>query len=157
MSACRLSHKDAPVLAARDLSRLANAAVAQTCRILPCGTRLHLVNVQHPRVLARGDYRMGPWSAAALAVYQRCLERRQRRLETLAGKLGRAHAHRIACEFVVDWKVAPAICTAARRIGAVLICIGSRGHTGLKSMLLDSVAQGVLAKAGRPVLVAPQR
>jgi nucleotide-binding universal stress UspA family protein len=153
----RLSLKDAPVLAATDFSRLANAAIARVCRILPRGTRLHLVNVQHPRALAHGDYRIGPWSIAAFAAHQHYLERCRRRLEALAGKLGRTHAHRITGELIVDWKVASAICAAARRIDAVLICIGSHGHTGLKSVLLGSVAQGVFSQARQPVLVVPQR
>ena len=42
---------------------------------------------------------------------------------------------------------------AAERFGADLICMGSRGRSGLTKVLLGSVAQGVMAQSKRPVLV----
>lgn len=39
----------------------------------------------------------------------------------------------------------------ARRVGARLIVIGTRGHTGLAGVILGSVAQDVIARAGVPV------
>ena len=48
---------------------------------------------------------------------------------------------------------AMAICQAAERFGADLICMGSRGRSGLTKVLLGSVAQGVMAQSKRPVLV----
>lgn len=39
----------------------------------------------------------------------------------------------------------------ARRVGARMIVIGTRGHTGLAGVILGSVAQDVIARAGVPV------
>jgi nucleotide-binding universal stress UspA family protein len=46
-----------------------------------------------------------------------------------------------------------AICQAAERFGADLICIGSHGGSGLSKAILGSVAQDVMARSHLPVLV----
>lgn len=46
-----------------------------------------------------------------------------------------------------------AICQAAERFGADVICLGSHGRTGLAAAFLGSVAQAVMAQSPRPVLV----
>jgi nucleotide-binding universal stress UspA family protein len=47
-----------------------------------------------------------------------------------------------------------AICQAAERLDARVICIGTHGRTGLAKVVLGSVAQAVLGGTGRPVLLA---
>jgi nucleotide-binding universal stress UspA family protein len=44
------------------------------------------------------------------------------------------------------------ICSAAERLGVDVVCLGSRGESGLKA-LLGSVVAGVLRESARPVLV----
>jgi nucleotide-binding universal stress UspA family protein len=44
------------------------------------------------------------------------------------------------------------ICAAAERLGADVVCVGSRGESGFKA-LLGSVVAGVLRECARPVLV----
>jgi nucleotide-binding universal stress UspA family protein len=39
----------------------------------------------------------------------------------------------------------------AQRVGAVMIVMGTRGHTGIAGVLLGSVAQDVIARADVPV------
>ncbi len=39
----------------------------------------------------------------------------------------------------------------AERVGAAMIVMGTRGHTGIAGVLLGSVAQDVIARAGVPV------
>jgi nucleotide-binding universal stress UspA family protein len=46
-----------------------------------------------------------------------------------------------------------AIVTAAERLGADLICVGSHGRSGLSAAFAGSVAQDVVARSGRPVVV----
>lgn len=56
-------------------------------------------------------------------------------------------------EVVESHHCSTAICQAAERFGADLICIGSHGRSGLSKAILGSVAQDVMAHTQRPVLV----
>jgi nucleotide-binding universal stress UspA family protein len=49
------------------------------------------------------------------------------------------------------------ICQAASDLGASLIVMGTTGATGLRGMLLGSVAGGVVANSKKPVFVIPPR
>ena len=46
-----------------------------------------------------------------------------------------------------------AICEAAGRFCADLVCIGSQGHSGMAAALMGSVAQAVIARSRSPVLL----
>jgi len=48
---------------------------------------------------------------------------------------------------------ASAICEAAARFGADLVCVGSHGRTALAAVVLGSVVQAIIAHCSRPVLV----
>lgn len=52
---------------------------------------------------------------------------------------------------------AQAISEAAARFGADLVCIGTHGRSGLAAAVLGSVAQAVIARSLRPVLVVRPR
>jgi nucleotide-binding universal stress UspA family protein len=56
-------------------------------------------------------------------------------------------------EVVESRQPSTAICQAAERFGADLICIGSHGRSGFSKAILGSVAQDVMACSHRPVLV----
>ncbi|WP_269744534.1 universal stress protein [Stigmatella aurantiaca] len=45
------------------------------------------------------------------------------------------------------------IAQAAERHGADLICMGTHGRTGLARAVMGSVAQAVMARSDRPVLM----
>ena len=62
------------------------------------------------------------------------------------GVLGEAHV-------IEDTDPAKAICQAARRFGADVICLGSHGRSGFSAAFMGSVAQAVMAQSRRPVLV----
>jgi nucleotide-binding universal stress UspA family protein len=59
----------------------------------------------------------------------------------------------VRTEVVRSDDVADAIRGAADRLAADVICIGSHGHSGVAGAVLGSVAQGVVSKSRRPVLV----
>lgn len=56
-------------------------------------------------------------------------------------------------EVVQSDRTSTAVCQAAERFGADLICIGSHGRSGLSKAILGSVAQEVMAHSHLPVLV----
>jgi nucleotide-binding universal stress UspA family protein len=53
--------------------------------------------------------------------------------------------------------IANAILSEADEVGASAIVVGTRGLTGIKSLLLGSVSHAVLQHADRPVIVVPSR
>jgi nucleotide-binding universal stress UspA family protein len=53
---------------------------------------------------------------------------------------------------VAHGPVAAEICTAAERLGVDVVCLGSRGESGIGA-LLGSVVAAVLRESARPVLV----
>jgi nucleotide-binding universal stress UspA family protein len=56
-----------------------------------------------------------------------------------------------------DGKAADAIVAQAKARKATLIVVGTHGRTGLRHVVLGSVAEGVLRQARIPVLVVPSR
>lgn len=58
---------------------------------------------------------------------------------------------------VVDQLAVPAILAEARRVGARVIVVGSRGHGALGRLVLGSVSRGIVRSAGCTVLVVKGR
>lgn len=75
--------------------------------------------------------------------------------ETLAGKAEELRAEGITVETYLDeGEPHAAVVRRAEDIQATLVVVGSHGRTGLKRMLLGSVAEQVVRYAHTPVLVA---
>lgn len=70
----------------------------------------------------------------------------------LAREAGLAASDRTA---VVETTIADAILSQAREIEAGAVVCGSRGFTGIKSLMLGSVSHALLQHADLPVLVVP--
>lgn len=77
----------------------------------------------------------------------RCLEQLRALVPSEARSLG------LSVEVEVCEHPAPAeaICHAAERLGADVICLASHGRTGLASAIMGSVATSVLARSKRPL------
>lgn len=123
------------VLAATDLSELGNAAIPHALALLGKGPgELFLLHVtpgetsEHDTLLASELRALLPRSVfdSPIAV----------RTEIIHG------------DDPVD-----AIVTAARRLGADVICLGSHGRSGVRRAVLGSVAEGVLRAAQQPVFI----
>jgi len=62
----------------------------------------------------------------------------------------------VRLEVAEGWSVPEQILAAAERLNADMIVMGTHGRTGIRRALMGSVAEEVLRRARRPVLVIPQ-
>ncbi len=126
------------VLVATDLSDASSWAVTFAYALL--GRRGGDVHLLHVVTAAQGEEERAA-ADAELARHVRALA------PGAAGREGITTHVEIAHGAVVS-----EICTAAERFGADVVCLGSRGESGLKTLLGSAVA-GVLRESMRPVLV----
>jgi nucleotide-binding universal stress UspA family protein len=68
--------------------------------------------------------------------------------------LARGHGFEATAR-TAEGKVWSTIVDVADEVGAAVIVIGTRGHSGVESLLIGSVANGVVHHSRRPVLVIP--
>jgi nucleotide-binding universal stress UspA family protein len=124
------------VLAATDLSRLGNQAIVHALSLFGEGAGelflMHVVTAKEPNT--QDALRIGE-------------------LRQLLPRDGSADRIATRTEIVHSDETAEAIVTAANRVGADVIAVGSHGHTGLRRALLGSVAEAVLRQAQQPVFV----
>lgn len=125
------------IVAATDFSRFGNRAVAYALALVPAGGEVLLVHV-----VENGD--------EGEAARQRRHEQLDRLVQTADVKA------RVIVDVVSGDDPARLIAAAAERFGADVICVGSRGRSGLAKAFLGSVSQGLIVRSGRPVLVVPQ-
>ncbi|HEX2066613.1 MAG TPA: universal stress protein [Candidatus Thermoplasmatota archaeon] len=79
-----------------------------------------------------------------------------------AGDVASAWLHRVRQQVPAELVSRPGrptdvLLEEARRVGARAIVVGSHGTTGLERTVLGSVAEGILARSGLPVIVVPGR
>lgn len=128
-----------------EYSKAAVAFVASRETLLKHPTEIELVNIQHPvppRVAhAVGREIVQSYHAAEAAAA----------LEEAATALGRAGATATARHVVGS--VAHELASIVAHDHADLIVMGSHGHTGLKKLLLGSVASTVAVSCSKPLLI----
>ncbi len=139
------------VLAPVDLSRLAEKVAGHGVAVAQRGAEVCVLHVISPGP----GYRPGTDPATANEDARRVRLRRSlsERLQPMLNEKARAKGVRVRVEIVEHPRPAEAICQAAERLGADLICLGSRGRTGLKRQCLGSVSASVMRETARPVLV----
>jgi nucleotide-binding universal stress UspA family protein len=139
------------VLVATDFSPTGNAAVALAFATAERGAVVHLVHVVPDPV--EGSIRprdIFPSSQSMCEKYGEICERLNHLVPTAAAaREQRAELHVLESRHPAD-----AICQAAERLGADMICLGTHGRTGVAKAVLGSVAHEVLAKSHRPTLLA---
>lgn len=140
------------VLVATDFSKLGNGAVAFAYGATQRGGEVSLVHVIPPS---------GGVEPEAQGGDERKAKQKQGivvRLQALIPDDARDCGVQSRFEVAEHRHPAVAISQAAERFGADLICIGSHGRSGLSKAILGSVAQDVMARSPRPVLVVrPQK
>jgi nucleotide-binding universal stress UspA family protein len=135
------------VLAATDFSATGDRAVARAIALVPRGGVLHLVHVVPPHAAAAETSKPGG-PGRELTLWAG-------RLRALLPEGAEARGIATNVEVVTHRDPASGILLAAERAGADVICVGTHGGTGRFDTLLGSVAQEVVAKSHRPVLVVP--
>jgi nucleotide-binding universal stress UspA family protein len=138
------------VLVATDFSVHGNYALALAGALPPAGGIVRAVHVADPRAIADGE------SSRELGETPRHL----RYLRGLRGKLeqllpleAETRGVTVEARLIRDRDVAGGICQEAERFGADVVVVGSLGLTGLARLALGSVAQAVLKRSRRPVVV----
>jgi len=126
------------VLAATDFSPSGDQAVPYAFSLVRPGGVVHLVHALR---------------AAPSDEDRRKLERQ---LRALVPAQAADQAKRAAVE-VVWGEASEAIASAAERMGADAICVGSRARGAIAKAVLGSVSQALLGRTRRPVLVVPRR
>jgi nucleotide-binding universal stress UspA family protein len=139
----------ARVLVASDFSPTGDAAIPLAFSIVPASGAVHLVHVvpesPHPSTEPHDIF-------SANDTHAELREGAHKRVSELlpdSRARGAVHVHVLESN-----EVAEAICQAAERLDASVICLGTHGRSGLSQKLLGSVAQGVLQRTRRPVLLA---
>ncbi|MGZ5443565.1 MAG: universal stress protein [Thermoanaerobaculia bacterium] len=122
------------VVAATDFSPLGNSAVAYACSLVPEGGEILLVHALDDEEMPAAER-----------------GRRREQLEDY-GRNASGKA-KVTVQLLTGDDPAHLIAAAAERFGADLICVGSRGRSGIARTLLGSVSQSILLRSRRPVLV----
>lgn len=133
------------VLVATDFSANGNGALRVAYGVLENGGSIHLFHVAS---LGKGDATILEKGGAHAAA-------EEARLQALIPKELASRRVKVDVKAVNRRDVAAAICEEADRRRVDLICMGTRGHSGVVSAVLGSVAQAVLAHSRIPVLAVP--
>lgn len=138
------------ILAPTDFSQAAALSVRAAAALArELGAKLTLVHVHDPDAL-RPPATIG-WSATQ---QQRLEEEIEQTVSASFAELRSAHLEGVDAEQVILKDPSPprAICGYAEKIGADLIVIATHGRTGVKHLLIGSVAERVVRLASCPVL-----
>jgi nucleotide-binding universal stress UspA family protein len=142
------------VLAATDFSELGDRAVRFAYAIVPPGGTVHLAHVVETAGVpdawyVHHDAEAGPGGPERSDPEGELT----RQLQSLVP--ADAATRRIETRIhLIEARTAGAgITMAARRLDVDLICVGSHGRSGLAAAFLGSVAQSLIARSGRPVLI----
>lgn len=127
------------VLAAIDFSQHSDRAIAYAFSIAPKGSRVVLCHVVDTETFGARTLH-GKESDEAKAKLKGLIPAEVGGVDTDVEVLEGAGAARM-------------ICAAAERLDCDVICVGSHGRTGLPRAMLGSVAQEVMMRSHRPVLV----
>lgn len=143
------------VLVATNFSSPNHDDIRQAFSLLSGGGEIHLVHVVpapepgvNPLVRSMSYLASGIESEKARAAAQD-------RFDELLRLLPERPGIRVTANVVIHEHPATAICEAAEKHGADVICVGSRDRLRADAGLLGSVAHGVMTRSRCPVLVVP--
>jgi nucleotide-binding universal stress UspA family protein len=144
---------DGPLLLAYDGSDAARRAVQHAAALFP-GHRALVVSVTQPPALGSQAWAGAIETMADFVEVDRAAVDRSGAVADEGVRVARAAGLRAEPLGVVSaGPVATTLLEAADSVNATTIVMGSRGLTGVRSILLGSVSRGVLHKTVRPTLV----
>lgn len=119
------------------------------------GAELHLVHVVDSTPLYT-MYGMHPEEIPSIVEYREVAQRQaEEKLGKLKGKLAN-EAVAIGCQVkVLDGVPMDELLEYASELKATMVVAGTHGHSAIGSVLLGSVASGLVRKAKLPVLIIP--
>ncbi len=145
------------VLAVTDLSELGDNAVPYAYSTVKDGGEVRLFHVvepvRPPNPLIGGHYERLPTPKEHATQIRHYAEH----LRGLVPADAEAHQIKTNVEIFEDNDPLKAICQAAERFDADLICLGSHGRSGVTEAILGSVAHGLMKHSRRPLLVIRPR
>lgn len=138
------------VLVPLDGSRFAETALPLATRVATAaGARLYLATANQPVAVPAG---MGELAGMAANSDEETRRQGVEYLSGMAGRCGTIGDHPVQFN-LLDGPVGEAICDEAGRIGADLIVMATHGRGALGRLVLGSVADHVIRRSTRPVLV----
>ncbi len=116
------------------------------------GAQLHLIHIIEPQVPFTA-YGFTPEEFPAMPIYDNEIRiRAERRLQEVRAELGDIPGVNTQ---LVDGSPLHATIDYVKQVGADLVVLGSHGHGVVASLLLGSVAEGMVRKAVVPTLIIP--
>jgi nucleotide-binding universal stress UspA family protein len=154
-----LRRKATVILIAYDGSPDSQAAIDRIAALLP-GTRATVLTVWQPYVHVVADSGGGMGFAGYGPVDVEAIDNASTEAARATAEAGAARARQAGLEAEPVERgratsVAEAILEAADELKADTIAVGTRGRTGLRSLLLGSVSHALLQHADRTVIVIP--
>ncbi len=143
------------LLLATDLGEHTQDALRHACSLLPAGGEMRLVHVCYEP--SRG---INPVIASELyfdhsLATAKDKEEAEAKISALLPTLLATSGIQTSSEILIHHDASAAICDAAERFGADVICMGTKGHSRTGVALLGSTVQAVLARTHKPVFVVP--
>ena len=145
------------VLIATDLSPHGRHAARFALAMLPQGARVRLMTVVHPRTMPAAPLAVRAEDPGQRARYDAWQAECRTELRALLPADLQPRGISVETEVAEGEDAAAVIVATADAIDADLVCLGTAGRTGLAASLLGSVAQRVLGRSRRPVMLVPQR
>ncbi len=141
------------VLLATNFTEVCNEALRHAHSLLPSGGAIHIVHVCpeptsgiNPVIASEVYFDHSVATAKAK-------EEAEKQMQELPRSWLQIPGISITSEVLSHFNTAAAICDAADRSGADVICMGTKGHSRTGVALLGSTVQAVLARSHKPVFV----
>jgi nucleotide-binding universal stress UspA family protein len=144
------------IVAAVDFSNATPGVLATAGKLAKAfGAQLHLIHVIEPQVPYTA-YGFTPEEFPAIPIYDTEVRvRADRKLDELRSQFG-SEIPGVVTE-LVDGGPLHATIEYIEKVGADLVILGSHGHGVVASLLLGSVAEGMVRKSVIPTLIVPAK